>query len=121
MKLGKQINKTLSELLDIISQWVHFNDSILLAYSFDLNIQSSLENDVIYFNKQPEDYYKWKLDGVRYNLNRLNYFLKGTEIVEYLIENENLQIPKGSKPKDEEGKYQIAIQQWQLTTFLDDL
>jgi tetratricopeptide (TPR) repeat protein len=120
-KLGKQTNNTLSELLDLISQWVQFNDSILSAYSFDMDIQPSVENGVLYFNRQPKDYYKWKLDGVRYNLNRLSYFFKGIDCVEYLADKEGMQIPKGSKPKDEEGNYQLAVQQWQLTTFLDDL
>lgn len=120
-KLGKQTNKSLTDLLEYISQWVNFNDSILSAYSFDLDIQPSVKNGIIYFNRHPQDYYKWKLDGVRYNLNRLNYLFKGIDFVEYLTEKEGMQIPKGSKPKDEEGNYQLAIQQWQLTTFLDDL
>ena len=120
-KLGKQTNKSLTDLLESISQWVNFNDSILSAYSFDLDIQPSVKNGIIYFNRHPQDYYKWKLDGVRYNLNRLNYLFKGIDFVEYLTEKEGMQIPKGSKPRDEDGNYQLAIQQWQLTTFLDDL
>jgi tetratricopeptide (TPR) repeat protein len=119
--IDKQTSEKLSDLLETISKWVNFNDSILSAYSFDLDIQPSIENGIIHFIRHPQEYYKWKLDGIRYNLNRLNYFFKGIEFVEYLTDKEGMQIPKGSKPQDEDGNYQLAIQQWQLTTFLDDL
>lgn len=120
-KLDKPINKDSSNFMDSINNWIHFRDSILYPYCFDFTIDPKLENNIIHFNRSPQAYYKWELDGTRYFLNRFGYFLKGIDSVSYLEENDELQIHKGKKAGDEDINRQLAIQQWQINRFLTDL
>nr|WP_321411489.1 tetratricopeptide repeat protein [uncultured Carboxylicivirga sp.] len=119
--LGSHADKALKNLLNQISKWIDFRDSILYPYCFDLNIKLEEQNNITYFNRTPQEYYKWELDGTRYNFNKLNYHFKAADIVEYLIDKKELEIPKGKYAQDENGNYQLAIQDWQLRMFLDDL
>ncbi|MFW5793758.1 MAG: hypothetical protein ACOCWC_05690 [Bacteroidota bacterium] len=114
-------DKNVSSLLVHISDWVNFKDSVLYPYCYDSTISPKLGNGVIYFKRTAKNYYKWKLDGCRYGLNRFYYYLKGEQCVEYWIENGKLRIPKGSQPNGENRNYQLAIQDWQIRIFLEDL
>lgn len=120
-KLGKPINKNISNFMDSIDNWINFRDSILYPYCFDFTINPRLENNIIHFNRSPKAYYKWELDGTRYFLNRFSYYMKGMKSINYLEENNELQIPKGKKTGDEVINKQLAIQQWQIKCFLADL
>ena len=119
--LSSPVDKILKNLLHQISKWVDFRDSILFPYCFDLNIKLIEQNNITYFNRTPQEFYKWKLNGIRYKFNKLNYHFKAADIVEYLIDKKELEIPKGKYAQDENGNYQLAIQDWQLRMFLDDL
>ncbi len=77
----KEKANPLSNILQLIYNWVTFNDDILQAYCFDLDINVKEENGIVYFNQSPLRYYNWRLDGIRYQKNRLNYYQKSTEIV----------------------------------------
>jgi hypothetical protein len=119
--LSSPVDKILKNLLYQISRWIDFRDSILYSYCFDLSIKLDKQNNTTFFNRTPDEYYKWELDGIRYNFNKLNYHFKAADIVEYLIDNRELEIPKGKTAQDEDGNYQLAIQDWQLRLFLEDL
>ncbi|MFZ3565043.1 tetratricopeptide repeat protein [Tenacibaculum finnmarkense] len=84
------INESISKLLTSIAHWIDFKNNILNAYSFDLNITPVELNGVVYFNQKPMDFYKWNLDGIRYEKNRIDYFLKAEKIISNQIENGKL-------------------------------
>lgn len=117
----RPIRANLNFLLSEISNWINFKDSVLFPYCYDSTIKPTKEKGIIYFNRTSQNYYKWELDGCRYPLNRLSYFFKGIDCVEYLINKGEIKIPKGNQPNDENGNYQLAVQDWQIRTFLDDL
>ncbi|MCG8803654.1 tetratricopeptide repeat protein [Tenacibaculum finnmarkense] len=86
------INESISKLLTSIGHWIDFKNNILNAYSFDLNITPVELNGIVYFNQKPMDFYKWNLDGIRYEKNRIDYFLKAEKIISNQIENGKLYI-----------------------------
>jgi hypothetical protein len=57
---------TVAKLLFKLSNWVRFQETVVSPYCFDLNIEPKQENELIIFNSNPESYYKWILNGVRY-------------------------------------------------------
>lgn len=117
--IGKE--NPLANLLNAIRNWQAFNDSILSEYCFDLDVNPEVQNGIIYFNKSPKAYYQWKLDGARYELNRVNYFLEATEVADYLESTGQLKIPKGRFPEDEAINRDCTIKRFQVLNFLSDL
>jgi len=67
------INQIIEKLLTNINKWVSFKDSFLYPYCYDLKIVPKSENKIVYFERNPEDHYKWELDGLRYNALRIDY------------------------------------------------
>jgi hypothetical protein len=86
------------ELLDNISRWIVFKEAVIVPYSFDLTIEPELFNANIYIKTPPEDYYNWKLNGVRYELNKFQYELFAGEIVNKMEEEGFLEIPGKNTP-----------------------
>ncbi len=99
LKNEKSINTSISKLLGSISDWINFNDNLLQAYCFDLGIEPKLENEVIYFNQIPLNYYKWQLDGIRYEKNRIDYQLKAQSIILNTEESLNLNTQRAIRLK----------------------
>jgi tetratricopeptide (TPR) repeat protein len=85
------------KLMGHIGNWIRFRDTVLFPYSFDMDIKPVLENEVVMFNSTPEAHYRWLLDGVRYELNRMRYSLKGMKFVDSLEHKEGLIIPGNSE------------------------
>lgn len=82
-----ELNKPISELLVSIQKWINFNHITLEPYCFDLNIEVEEKNGIVYFNQSPVNHYNWKLDGIRYEKNRLDYFFKAQKVVSDEIKN----------------------------------
>lgn len=118
---NKSIDRSINFLLENISEWIRFRDSILFPYCYDSTITPTRVNGITHFNRSPKSYYKWELDGCRYGLNRFFYFLKGAENVDCSIENNKITLPKGRQINDEGINYQLAIQNCQTGMFLSDL
>ena len=114
------INPKLSDLLANIENWEHFKNNLLYQYCFDDNFTITEENSVIYLKKTPKDFYRWKLDGCRYELNRFYYSIQGADSVDYQIKNGYRKI-QGNNEIEYSWNYQLACQQEQVGEFLYDL
>lgn len=110
----------ISKLLYKISNWINFQETIVSPYSFDLNIEPKQENELISFNSTPEAYYKWILNGVRYEVNQLNYLLQGNSLVEYLEETNQMRIP-GRTEYDVQLNRNLAGTKYATLAMLSDL
>lgn len=114
------VENIVSKLLSKISNWINFQETIVTPYSFDLNIEPKQENELISFNSNPESYYKWILNGVRYEVNQLNYLLQGSSIVEYLEETDQMLIP-GKTEYDIQLNRNLAATKYASLAMLRDL
>lgn len=114
------VENIVSKLLFKISNWINFQETVVSPYSFDLNIEPKQENELIIFNSNPEAYYKWILNGVRYEVNQLNYFLQGSSIVEYLEDTNQLHIP-GKTEYDIQLNRNLAGTKYATLAMLSDL
>ncbi len=120
VKAKSEINPEISRLLKSINNWTSFNSNLLQAYCFDLNIKPKLENGIIYFNQKPINYYKWHLDGIRYEKNRIDYQEKATHLVSEEVGNRTLIIP-GKSEEDLSNNMLGAIRERKMRLFLKDL
>jgi len=109
-----------SKVLNRISYWIRFKDDFITKYCFNLSYQPKLENDLVVLQSTPEEYYLWMVDGLRYDINQLNYFLKGRNFVEALnVENPG-KIP-GKTVEEKELNTNLAAFKCALRLFLKDL
>lgn len=73
-------------VLGEISNWVTINESVIVPYSYDLNVHPILGSkqlfDFEYISKKV--YENWKRDGERYQVNRFNYDCDANELIDYL-------------------------------------
>lgn len=119
-KEEKKNTSSISELLNTISNWINFNDCIIQPYCFDFDIQPKLENEIITFNQEPMNYYKWCLDGIRYEKNRMDYLLKSNTLTLKEINENKLFIP-GKTEEDKYANFTLARRLKKLEIFLKDL
>ena len=113
-------NSSVGKLLFDISQWVHYREQVISPYSFDLDIEPRQENELLLFNVTPESRYNWRLNGVRYEVNQLHYFLSGLEFVGFL-EEANQQIIPGKTEAEIEANRKMAALKWSTFILLRDM
>lgn len=87
------------KLLTECSQWISFKEGVLNSYCFDLSIEPGEQNGIVFLNSKPEAHYKWIVNGVRYELNELLYYLDGVGFVEFLEESGKMTFP-GDRASD---------------------
>lgn len=119
IKSNKTIDPKINVVLNAISHWISFNEDVLQAYCFDLEINPLIENDCLYLVQKPMHYYKWKLDGLRYNKVSFNYQLKAQEVISNLINQKKLIIP-GKTESDFEMNLDAAVKLKKIELFLHD-
>ncbi|VXB77275.1 conserved hypothetical protein [Flavobacterium sp. 9AF] len=119
IKSNKTTDPKINVVLNAISHWISFNEDVLQAYCFDLEINPLIENDCLYFVQNPKHYYKWKLDGLRYNKVSFNYQLKAQEVISNLINQKKLIIP-GKTESDFEMNLDAAVKLTKIELFLHD-
>jgi Holliday junction resolvase-like predicted endonuclease len=108
------------KLMAHVSYWIGFRDAFLSPYSFDMDIEPAQEGELILFNSTPDAHYKWVLNGVRYELNRKRYSLKGMEYVDYLEHKEGLIIPGKSEEQIGQNRALGALR-FSTMLFLEDI
>ena len=113
-------NNNVFKILSKISNWINYRDTVISPYSFDLDIELIQENELFYFNSPPEADYKWFLDGFRYEVNQLNYFLQASDFVENLEET-GLMIISGKSEYDIDLNRNLEINRRATLFMLDDL
>ncbi|KIX22700.1 hypothetical protein SY27_02430 [Flavobacterium sp. 316] len=119
IKSNKIIDPKIHSILTAIRHWISFNEDVLQAYCFDLEINPLIENDCLYFVQNPKHYYKWKLDGLRYNKVSFDYQLKAQEAISNLIIQNKLIIP-GKTESDFEMNFDAAVKLKKIELFLHD-
>ncbi|MGQ3012455.1 MAG: tetratricopeptide repeat protein [Flavobacteriales bacterium] len=109
-----------SGLLEKISAWIDFKEFIIPLYSFDLNIEPKQENGLLLLASTPEAYYKWLLNGVRYQLNQLIYVLNAYQFIDVLEKSGEIKIP-GKNENDIQLNRNLAVSKHAALTQLGDL
>lgn len=113
-------NSSVAKLLIRISNWVNFKEYVVSPYSFDLNIEPAQQNELVLFNTMPESFYKWILNGVRYEVNQLNYILYGSSFSEHL-EKEGLTKIPGKTQNDIDRNRSLSGFKWATLLMLFDI
>lgn len=108
-------------LLNVISKWIELNEDVLVPYCFNLNENPVCENETIYLQSSPGSYYKWRLDGIRYDLNQFRYHMIGSNIVEELERSGRMIIPKGQMPDDEDINRTLVERKYGTIQLMEDL
>lgn len=68
------------ELFEAILSWIGFYNGLLSTYCYNMNVTPILRtNGDLYLTESAKDYYRWKLDGCRYDINRKAYFELGKD------------------------------------------
>ena len=74
------VSSVSQELFEAIFSWISFYNGILSTYCYNMNVKPILRtNGDLYLMESAKDYYRWKLDGCRYDINRKAYFELGKE------------------------------------------
>ncbi len=102
---------------DAASNWVFYKNNRIDHYCYDDKYTIIQEESRWVLKSNPQDHYKWVLNGQRYFINQLCYFLDGSGIVE----RGNIQIAKGKEPGDEDVNYKLACDTFASLLFLDEL
>lgn len=71
---NRKVNDKIKSLYVCISNWIDFINTNVDPYCFDLKIETTNESGIISYCNSSIDYYKWILDGIRYEINLTNYF-----------------------------------------------
>lgn len=110
----------ISGLLKKISAWIDFKEFIIPLYSFDLNIEPKQEDGLLLLASTPEAYYKWLLNGVRYEINQRIYFLNEHQRLDYLENSGEVKIP-GKNENDIQLNRNLTVSKHAVLAQLDDL
>lgn len=117
---SKVKNGSVAKLLFRISNWIDFKEFVIAPYSFDLNIEPIQQNELIIFNSTPEAFYRWLLNGVRYEVNQLNYYFQGNLFSEHLEKEGLIKIP-GKTKNDIEVNRNLSGLKWATLLMLNDM
>jgi len=120
-RISKKKKNITENILVGISNWVHYYNDIICSYCYDLSFEAKQENELIYLKSTPEDFYKWQVDGVRYEINRLVYSIYGDYITDFLAKDGKLIIPIDKRLLDSGLNKKLAEKKQALTLFLHDL
>ena len=86
--VSEQNSTIANELFEAIFSWVVFKNNILDAYCFDMTfIPKKTKAGDLYLSQSPKCYYRRKLDGLRYDINRIYYSQISGDIVAKLQES----------------------------------
>ncbi len=86
--VSEQNSTIANELFEAIFSWVVFKNNILDAYCFDMTfIPKKTKSGDLYLSQSPKCYYRRKLDGLRYDINRIYYSQISGDIVDKLQES----------------------------------
>lgn len=117
----RQKENPLEIVLNELNNWVAFNESVIVQYSYDLNAYPVWENEQLvnftFISKSA--FKKWQQDGERYKRNRIKYYLEGESAVDYIEKSEMLDLYKN--PIDYDLNKEVQITHWKSQLFLIDL
>ncbi|MBE7634969.1 hypothetical protein G1K75_11875 [Tenacibaculum finnmarkense] len=113
-----QVSVNVFSLYEAIFNWKVFINTYLDPYCYDLKIEPNNENGLISFNRSSKDYYKWELDGKRYEINRLDYQSDAIQN----INNNYSDLSRELSNNDIEKDYELNCQRdyLALNKFLED-
>lgn len=84
----EQDSSIANELFEAIFAWIDFKNNILDAYCYDMTLMPrTAKSGTLYLSQSPNCYYRWKLDGLRYDINRIYYSQISGDIVDKLQES----------------------------------
>ena len=81
--ITQQDSTAANELFESIFSWVVFKNNVLDAYCFDMTFMPrKTKSGSLYLSQSPKCYYRWKLNGLRYDINRIYYSQISGDIVD---------------------------------------
>ncbi|WP_321281066.1 tetratricopeptide repeat protein [Marinifilum fragile] len=115
----QKVNPNVLSLYKCIASWQGFINSHIDPYCYDLKIEPDNENGIITYNRSSKDYYKWELDGLRYEINRIDYLSVAYEEIGKNLNhrfNHSTEIPEFA-----DYEFNCQANYLSLQHFLDDL
>lgn len=121
LKSNKVLSKEVNKLFKKIDKWLNFNNVNIDPYSFDLEITPVEEFGLVSYNRTSKAYYKWELDGVRYDINRRDYLFDAEETFNKQLNNGTLKFPENVTKADIDYEKKCQLQSSSLYYFMKDL
>jgi tetratricopeptide (TPR) repeat protein len=117
----KQLDTEFSKFADAVLSWVIYKQNFIDFYCHNQNSELISECGEYAIKEDPKRYYKWKLNGMRYSLNQLFYFLDSSALVDELVATGDMRIPVGREPGDYDVNFKLACDKYASVLFLEDL
>ena len=111
----------LSELITAIRNWLNFIETRVDPYCFDPKLTPKDNAGLISFDRNSSDYYKWELDGRRYDINKLDYLSDAKDIFYNQLNNGDFSFPNEATQADIDYEWKCQTQTHALCGFMNDL
>ncbi|NPE29029.1 hypothetical protein HNV12_13905 [Methanococcoides sp. SA1] len=108
-------------LLSAILNWIKLVNTEIDPYSFDLKITPKEELGIVSFNRDSLDYYKWELDGKRYEINKIDYLKDAQKLFEKSFNDGVFSFPSDVTLSEIEYEKQCQTQMHALNEFMEEL
>ncbi|WP_421918872.1 tetratricopeptide repeat protein [Marinifilum sp.] len=118
---SKSILPDLNNLIVAVRNWLNYIETRVEPYCFDPKITPKDNAGLISFNRESSDYYKWELDGKRYEINKLDYLLDAEEIFSNQLKNGVFSFPNEATQADIDYEWRCQTQTHALYNFMNDL
>nr|WP_320120391.1 hypothetical protein [uncultured Marinifilum sp.] len=111
----------LSELMTATRNWLSFIETRVDPYCFDPKLTPKDNGGLISFDRSSSDYYKWELDGKRYDINKVDYLSDARDIFSNQLKNGDFLFPDESTQADIDYEWRCQTQTHALYKFMNDL
>ena len=109
-----RLSEIATELFESISSYVDFLTKELDPYCYDLTFSPKPINKSVFIEQQQKDFGEWKLNGIRYELNKLRYQYYANQAVDLAIKEKRLSV-------DGEANEEYCSIQCKVEKMLEDL
>lgn len=118
----EKMDSNLFQSFEYILEYIWVQQTILIPYSYDHNIEPIFNSDALDFKyKNEQALIDWRKDGERYDLNNLRYSKKITDHLQHNISPEEKKILNQKNQKDQEDYLMYIINFRKAELLLKDL
>lgn len=108
-----------NQLFPLILKYISFHRDLVDLYCYDTTVTPQMIHENLYLIQSPYDFYRWRLNGVRYLINEKRYDADVDVIIDELIKDGTVHIPGEGENYEMNKEFQIA--EFKTLRFLDDM
>lgn len=112
--------KPVVKMLEAMRNWLRFKENMVDRYCFGRGYELEEHDMALALASSAENQYRYLVDGQRYGFNMLRYRYMAMELVDEGIASGYVNVPKGSKPGDEEINRSLMEMNEAARLFFDD-